>query len=146
VRGADDEEGNFSPMATKPEHTRVEVDKAGLALQHWNDSTFDNAPLEIFLGEMQKYEAALEIINNWRSSHSYPLNTFQMNLRRAATAIDADALIAQRIKRLSSISHKLDPSKKCGCRKCKILGAAAPSSQASKTFAPWISITRKKAR
>jgi hypothetical protein len=51
---------------------------------------------------------ALKIINNWRSSHSFPLNTFQVGLRRNAREIDPDSLIAQRIKRLSSIESKLD--------------------------------------
>jgi hypothetical protein len=50
---------------------------------------------------------ALEIINNWRSSHSFPLNTFQVTLRRKAQEADPRPLIAQRIKRLSSIAYKL---------------------------------------
>jgi hypothetical protein len=50
---------------------------------------------------------ALAIINNWRSSHSFPLNTFQMSLRRNVVKVGADPLIAQRIKRLSSIEAKL---------------------------------------
>jgi Region found in RelA / SpoT proteins len=50
---------------------------------------------------------ALAILNNWRASHSFPLNTFQVGLRRKARLIDRDALVAQRIKRLSSIEAKL---------------------------------------
>ena len=53
-------------------------------------------------------EKALEVINNWRSSHSYPLNTFQVTLRKKAKQIDSNCLIAQRIKRLSSIKLKLE--------------------------------------
>lgn len=53
------------------------------------------------------YERALMIANNWRSSHSFPLNTFQMNLRKVAHQCDAEALIAQRLKRLPSIENKL---------------------------------------
>src|SRR2546428_10301784 len=52
-------------------------------------------------------ENALNIINNWRSSHSFPLNTFQVGLREKAWLVDRSALIAQRIKRLSSIRAKL---------------------------------------
>jgi hypothetical protein len=52
-------------------------------------------------------EHALQMVNNWRASHNYPLNTFQVTLRRKARAIDADVLVAQRIKRLTSILYKL---------------------------------------
>lgn len=53
-------------------------------------------------------EVALQIINNWRSSHSFPLNTIQVTLRRLTRREDQAALVAQRIKRLSSIRHKLE--------------------------------------
>lgn len=52
-------------------------------------------------------ESALQIVNNWRASHNYPLNTFQVTLRKKARTVDHDALVAQRIKRLTSILHKL---------------------------------------
>lgn len=54
-----------------------------------------------------KYAEAQDIINNWRSAHSYPLNIMQNNLRRASKRFDDSAVIAQRIKRLSSIKLKL---------------------------------------
>ena len=50
---------------------------------------------------------ALEIINNWRSSHNFPLNTFHVGLKRRASKIDHKCITAQRIKRISSIEHKL---------------------------------------
>jgi hypothetical protein len=56
----------------------------------------------------EKRELARAVINNWRSSHSFPLNTFQMNLRSAANRVDGDPTVARRIKRLPSIRHKLD--------------------------------------
>jgi len=52
-------------------------------------------------------DEALTIINNWRSSHSRPLYTFRLGLRRHAEKLDDNALVAQRIKRLSSIKLKL---------------------------------------
>jgi hypothetical protein len=52
-------------------------------------------------------EEAIAIINNWRSSHSFPLNTFQLTLRRNARQVSHSPTIAQRIKRLSSIRSKL---------------------------------------
>jgi hypothetical protein len=51
---------------------------------------------------------ALAIINNWRSSHRYPLNGIQVNLRKITTKLDSDPTVAQRIKRLPSIRHKLE--------------------------------------
>jgi hypothetical protein len=52
-------------------------------------------------------EAVLSIINNWRSAHSFPLNSFQMTLRDRASRVDAKAVVAQRLKRLTSIEAKL---------------------------------------
>ena len=52
-------------------------------------------------------ESVLGIINNWRSAHSFPLNSFQMTLRGRALRVDAGAVVAQRLKRLSSIEAKL---------------------------------------
>ena len=49
-----------------------------------------------------------EVIYNWRLSHAYPLNTFQMTLRRRAFKIDSGAIVAQRSKRRSSTKAKLD--------------------------------------
>lgn len=50
---------------------------------------------------------ALDIINNWRSAHAYPLNTFQITLRNRARKIERNVTVAQRAKRLDSIHRKL---------------------------------------
>jgi rRNA processing protein Gar1 len=50
---------------------------------------------------------AVDVIDNWRSAHAFPLNTFQVTLRRKAHLCDENALVAQRLKRLSSIHFKL---------------------------------------
>ena len=91
-----------------PLHTRAEVDKAGDVLKAWNTPS-DH---DMLVDEWLEWLDALEVINNWRSSHSYPLNTFQINLRHAARNVEDAPLIAQRIKRLSSVSHKLDRFKR----------------------------------
>src|SRR4051794_19722220 len=44
----------------------------------------------------------------FRSSHSFPLNTVTVNLRTVAADRDDDPTVAQRIKRLPSIRHKLE--------------------------------------
>ncbi|MGH7265289.1 MAG: hypothetical protein ACREMB_10610 [Candidatus Rokuibacteriota bacterium] len=74
-----------------PKHSPAEVDEAGAFL------------IDDTLISEEDFEEALQIINNWRSSHSFPLNTFQVTLRRNARQIDPNSLVAQRIKRLSSI-------------------------------------------
>lgn len=80
---------------SKPEYSRTEVNKAGI--------TFVNPSVND-----QEREHALNVINNWRVSHNFPLNTFQMRLRQVAKKINPESLIAQRIKRLASIKLKLE--------------------------------------
>ena len=79
----------------EPEYTSNEYNLAGKVLV---SGAVPNMSLDM----------ALQIINNWRSSHYHPLNTFQRRLRLKANSIDGSSLVAQRIKRLSSIRHKLD--------------------------------------
>jgi ppGpp synthetase/RelA/SpoT-type nucleotidyltranferase len=78
-----------------PEYSRREVNRAGQVLVNPNAS---DAEMEV----------ALSVINNWRASHNFPLNTFQMRLRKVARKINPESLVAQRIKRLSSIKLKLE--------------------------------------
>ncbi len=78
-----------------PEYSRNQVDKAGFVLCNPN-STPD------------QLDWALDVINNWRSSHSYPLLNFRINLRRKVKSVEQNALVAQRIKRLESINVKLN--------------------------------------
>lgn len=84
-----------------PRHSRTEVDTSGEALVR---------PLEPDLTAdeiIEEYVRALAVVNNWRSSHSFPLNSLQVNLRRNASRIYPGALVAQRIKRLAAIEAKL---------------------------------------
>ena len=69
----------------------------------------ESAELLIHTGRVDPREMdyALHVISNWRSSHSFPLNTFQIGLRTRSRRITGQALVAQRIKRLSSIALKL---------------------------------------
>jgi ppGpp synthetase/RelA/SpoT-type nucleotidyltranferase len=50
---------------------------------------------------------ALGVINNWRASHQYPLNTFQVTLRKKSRKVSPGSFVSQRIKRLESIRRKL---------------------------------------
>lgn len=83
-----------------PQFSRGEVDRAGQTLLE-----SEGPILNLF-----EYTHALDVINNWRTSHSRPLYTFRFGVRRHAERADPAALIAQRIKRLSSIRLKLQLS------------------------------------
>lgn len=94
-----------SEMAlAEPQFTREEVDEAGSVLI---EDPGDYETVEEEYEGFEAWERAYAVINNWRSSHAFPLNTFQMTLRRKAYQVDAKRLVAQRIKRLSSIDQKL---------------------------------------
>lgn len=73
-----------------PKFSKKQIDKAGKTIAS-SDSSAD---------EQQK---ALEILNNWRSSHAYPLQVITSNLRRN----NPNAIVVQRLKRLDSITGKL---------------------------------------
>ncbi|MGH9418681.1 MAG: RelA/SpoT domain-containing protein, partial [Thermoanaerobaculia bacterium] len=73
--------------------SRSEVDAAGRCLVengHGSDS-----------------EHALIVVNDWRAAHGFALNTFQVGLRTRARSVYEHALVAQRLKRVSSIIAKL---------------------------------------
>ena len=53
------------------------------------------------------WNEALDIINNWRSAHSYPLLATRVTLTTRARKLDGRAIVAQRLKRLTSIQTKL---------------------------------------
>jgi hypothetical protein len=79
---------------TTLDYTPAQVDAAGRAL------------IDPFIpdGEMDE---ALAAIGNWRACHNHPLLTFRIGLERRVKKIHAKSLVAQRLKRLSSIKSKL---------------------------------------
>ena len=78
----------------KMEYTRNEVDKAGDILRDLESSSLVDP-------------WAAGVLSYWRAIHSYPINTFQATLRNKLKKIDEQALVAQRLKRFSSIIQKL---------------------------------------
>lgn len=50
---------------------------------------------------------ALEILDNWRAIHSYPMHVFKIRLKSKALNIDKNALTVQRLKRVPAIINKL---------------------------------------
>lgn len=76
------------------EYTRNEVDKAGDILRDLKSSSLVDP-------------WAASVLSYWRAIHSYPINTFQATLWNKLKKIDEQALVAQRLKRFSSIIQKL---------------------------------------
>lgn len=99
-----------------PEHSRGQVNAAGRALvsprpegpiHYPPESPEDRAAWLEWAAWLTARDSVLATVNNWRSSHSYPLNVFSMTLRHKAAGVDPRALISQRIKRLPAIELKL---------------------------------------
>lgn len=78
-----------------PQYSKKKVMKAGSTL-------FDDKATD------EEFEEALIILNNWRSSHSYPVNTFQASLRNKLKSLGIKGVVAQRLKRIPSIVQKLE--------------------------------------
>jgi ppGpp synthetase/RelA/SpoT-type nucleotidyltranferase len=79
---------------TQPKYSKTQINKAGDTLVSPESSTTE-------LGE------AIDILSNWRSSHSFPLHIFAVRLKRLSKKIDGDALVTRRLKRVPSILKKL---------------------------------------
>lgn len=111
-------DGDFWSLPTmawaKPQFSRGDIDRAG-------GSLIDDA-LPFDEEGYEKLNNALEVINNWRSSHSYPLQALKMTLRGRAKKVDSRAIVAQRLKRLSSIGIKLRRNKNMALSQMQDLG------------------------
>lgn len=78
------------PKWETPKYSRKQIERAGKMLS--NKAISD--------AERQE---ALTVLDNWRSSHAYPLQVIANNLRRN----NLNAIVVQRLKRLHSIENKL---------------------------------------
>ena len=76
----------------KVENSRNQIKKAGKCLAKGTSDIFEE-------------RKALDILDNWRAAHAYPLQVIASNLRRKAKG--KDFLVVQRLKRLDSIVAKL---------------------------------------
>lgn len=79
--------------ATK-KHSRSRIDRAGRELAS-----------ETQQGEV--LEGALSVLNDWRSFHTFPLNSTTVVLKQKARRIEGEALVVQRLKRARSVLSKL---------------------------------------
>ena len=78
----------------KPKNKKADLNKAGEILK--NKDSLD-----------EEVTQATEILNHWRATHSYPLHIFQMTLKNVSQRYDKNSLIAQRLKRATSIINKM---------------------------------------
>lgn len=83
------------------EYRKADIDRAGVNLVPWWKH---DAGSHLSVEELSR---AYAIVQNWRSSHAFPLNTFQVSLRNRARRVTSDAVVAQRLKRFSSMMSKL---------------------------------------
>ena len=75
-------------------HTSGEINRAGKILSSLNAGN-------------QDVEHAIEVMDNWRLSHTYPLDIAQRTLDARARAVSAKPAIGTRLKREASIRAKL---------------------------------------
>jgi hypothetical protein len=80
------------------EFSKADIDRAGRALVAWW-SRRQQPPAD--LGHL------FTVVENWRTSHAYPLNAFQVALRSRARRVEEKPLVAQRLKRFASVMNKL---------------------------------------
>lgn len=77
-----------------PEYSRSDVDRAG----------------QVLIGRGRKDKSiywAFGVLDNWRASHGYPLNTFQATLRSRLKRLKIQGFVSQRLKRYPSIQYKM---------------------------------------
>lgn len=80
-------------MWKKPEYTKRQINEAGKTI-------IDSS------ASLEEFANALDIVDNWRAAHAFPMNTFAVNLKRKVSNIEG-AIVAQRLKRLDTICLKL---------------------------------------
>jgi ppGpp synthetase/RelA/SpoT-type nucleotidyltranferase len=66
------------------------------------------------LSEDSEDHEVINIVNNWRGIHGFPLNAIQMDLKNAAHKVEKNCVLVQRLKRLPSIKNKLKRSRARG--------------------------------
>ena len=85
-----------NPKWETPKYSKKQVDKAGKLIAEF--ITINDNKISI-----KEFQEAIHILNNWRSSHAYPLEVITNNLRRN----NPNAIVVQRLKRLDSILGKI---------------------------------------
>lgn len=88
-----------------PKYSKSEINKAGKTIADKNSSK-------------KERQDALKVLNNWRSSHAYPLQVIASNLRSK----NPNSIVVQRLKRLDSITGKIERFPKMDLYRMQDLG------------------------
>ena len=83
--------------------SRAEINRAGSVLADGLPSSTDSD----FFSKLREYREAFGRMDDWRASHSFPLNTIQVTLRRRVSQETAGEVF-QRLKRARSVTSKLE--------------------------------------
>ena len=75
------------------EYTRSQIVNAGKIIRQDDQNT-------------DEYKSAVDVVDNWRASHAFPLHIIYMHLRRLCSS-NNNIIVAERLKRLDSITKKL---------------------------------------
>lgn len=78
--------------------TKSEINKAGRIILKEASGEVTN----------EEYEKALNILNNFRAAHSYPLHVFMMRLRIVSKKVNPSSIVSRRLKRIPAIKYKLN--------------------------------------
>ena len=81
------------PKWKEVQYSRSQIISAGQIIRNSDSTVEDN-------------KHAIEIIDNWREAHAFPLHVIYMHLRRMAES-NPRVIVAERLKRLESITSKL---------------------------------------
>ena len=82
------------PRWKKVEYSRSQIVNAGKTIRQGNPDT-------------ENYKQAVEVVDNWRAAHAFPLHIIYTHLRRMCSS-NSRIIVAERIKRLDSIIKKLE--------------------------------------
>ena len=77
-----------------PEHSNSQVRKASKVVGKGQ-------------GTLEETAAARDVLSNYRLAHAFPLNTVTVTVKARALAVNSDAVVAQRHKRMPTILDKL---------------------------------------
>ena len=77
-----------------PKYSKKTIDEVGIILR-------DNS------GTEAQRDIALEVLDNWRAIHNYPMHVFKIRLKDKSKIVDPSSLTAQRLKRVPAILYKL---------------------------------------
>src|SRR5712691_6501127 len=116
-----------------PLYSRGRVNRAGKALI--NDSS-----------SREGWEEVFSVIGNWRSAHSYPLQTLKMVLLNRAAKVDEESFVAQRLKRITSIAGKLRDNAQMDLTQMQDIGGCRAVMQSVQNVYKLASVYKRKGK